>query len=296
MTKKNRTFGEIPGFPPGSSFVDRIECSVARVHCPREAGISGGQFEGVDSIVASGGYRDDEDFGEEIIYTGHGGQDRKTKRQIADQTLTKQNAAFVINESLGLPIRVIRGSKGDPTYSPHAGFRYDGLFKVEEHWQARGLDGFLIWRFRLKRLDVNETPASALAPSDLPEGNPSPGSRVGTVTRTIRDTNVTQFVKQLYKHKCQICGTRLDAPVVAISEGAHIQALSKPHSGPDIIGNVLCLCPNHHAMLDKGALFIKEDLSVWSFDGKKIGLLNVSAKHAVGKQYLQHHRARFGFE
>jgi hypothetical protein len=32
---------------------------------------------GAESIVVSGGYKDDNDFGDVIVYTGHGGQDGK---------------------------------------------------------------------------------------------------------------------------------------------------------------------------------------------------------------------------
>ena len=57
---------------------------------PPMAGISGTATEGADSIVVSGGYEDDEDHGDEIIYTGAGGNDPRTKKQIADQTLDRQ--------------------------------------------------------------------------------------------------------------------------------------------------------------------------------------------------------------
>jgi hypothetical protein len=57
--------------PPGTTFTDRAAVAKAGVHRPTVAGISGGEKEGADSIVISGGYEDDEDFGDEIIYTGH---------------------------------------------------------------------------------------------------------------------------------------------------------------------------------------------------------------------------------
>lgn len=40
-----------------------------------QAGISGSGEEGADSVVVSGGYEDDEDYGDVIVYTGHGGND-----------------------------------------------------------------------------------------------------------------------------------------------------------------------------------------------------------------------------
>jgi putative restriction endonuclease len=40
-------------------------------------GIHGTAKEGADSIVVSGGYVDDRDMGDVIIYTGEGGNDRR---------------------------------------------------------------------------------------------------------------------------------------------------------------------------------------------------------------------------
>ena len=86
----DRVFGAIPGVPEGTAFASRAEVAQAGVHPPTQAGISGSQNEGADSIVISGGYEDDEDRGDEIIYTGHGGQD-DAGHQIADQELTGGN-------------------------------------------------------------------------------------------------------------------------------------------------------------------------------------------------------------
>jgi putative restriction endonuclease len=38
---------------------------------------------GAESIVVSGGYKDDKDFGDVIVYTGHGGQDGKGNQVVA---------------------------------------------------------------------------------------------------------------------------------------------------------------------------------------------------------------------
>jgi putative restriction endonuclease len=69
-----RTYGEIVGYPPGSTFVNRADLAASRVHRPLQGGICGGE-DGAESIVVSGGYPDDEDHGVEVIYTGQGGRD-----------------------------------------------------------------------------------------------------------------------------------------------------------------------------------------------------------------------------
>jgi hypothetical protein len=84
-----RHFSHVPGYPEGSRFESRAELSKAGVHRPTVAGISGSEREGADSIVLSGGYEDDQDLGDEIVYTGHGGRDPESGRQIVDQSFTR---------------------------------------------------------------------------------------------------------------------------------------------------------------------------------------------------------------
>ncbi len=115
-----RVFGEVPGYPEGSRFGTRAELSEARLHRPRVAGISGSEKEGADSIVLSGGYEDDEDRGDEIVYTGHGGRDVQTGRQVADQNFRGGNRALALSSLNGLPVRVVRGRAPHPTPLPAA--------------------------------------------------------------------------------------------------------------------------------------------------------------------------------
>lgn len=107
----DRIFGHIPGIVEGQHFENRIELSLAGVHRPRQAGISGSQNEGADSIVLSGGYEDDKDYRDIIVYTGHGGRDQNSGKQVLDQELTRQNLALAISCQQGLPVRVIKGGR-----------------------------------------------------------------------------------------------------------------------------------------------------------------------------------------
>jgi putative restriction endonuclease len=147
-----RIFGPIPGYPEGSCFASRIELSKAGVHRPLVAGISGRGREGADSVVLAGGYENTEDFGSEILYTGHGGRDLETGRQVGHQTLTRGNLALASNKLTGLPVRVIRGARHRSPYSPIFGYRYDGLYRVNDYWRERGWSGFYIWRYRLIKI------------------------------------------------------------------------------------------------------------------------------------------------
>src|SRR4051812_29979298 len=127
----DRIFGEIDGVPEGTLFANRMLLNKAGVHRPVQAGISGAAEEGSDSIVVSGGYEDDEDFGDVIVYTGHGGRDQNTGQQIADQQFIKGNAGLARSKVLGLPVRVVRGFELDSSFAPKTGYRYDGLYAVD---------------------------------------------------------------------------------------------------------------------------------------------------------------------
>lgn len=151
MTSKS-TFGHIPGYPAGCHFASRMALSRAGVHGPRIAGIAGSGRLGARSVVLAGGYEDTQDFGDVIIYTGHGGRDATTGCQIAHQTLTRGNLALAVNHAHDLPVRVIRGARLDSPYAPQDGYRYDGLYRVADYWCEPGTSGFYIWRFRLCKL------------------------------------------------------------------------------------------------------------------------------------------------
>jgi putative restriction endonuclease len=98
--------GEIEGVVEGQLFKDRQALHEAGVHRGIQQGIGGGG----ESIVLSGGYVDDKDEGDVILYTGQGGRDQATGRQIKDQELTRGNLALENHYREGNPIRVCRGA------------------------------------------------------------------------------------------------------------------------------------------------------------------------------------------
>jgi hypothetical protein len=98
--------GEIEGVIEGQIFENRRELHDANVH----RGLMRGIGARGESIVLSGGYADDKDYGDEIIYTGEGGRDSSTGLQVSDQTLTGGNLALYNHYREGNPIRVSRGS------------------------------------------------------------------------------------------------------------------------------------------------------------------------------------------
>lgn len=273
--------GEVPDIMTGRQFGSRRELYDAGVHRALRAGIVGSSGSGAESIVLSGGYADDEDYGDVIIYTGHGGRDPSSGRQVTDQAFTHQNQALVTSSLQGLPVRVVRGSGHRSQYSPPTGYSYEGLFRVERYWLERGRDNFLVCRYRLAATEA-ETPAILIL-GDVGE----PARRVTTnIQRIIRDTALGREVKRLHAYRCQICRTRLECAGGPYAEAAHIRPLGRPHDGPDDLGNLLCLCPNHHVLFDNGAFGITDTLVLIGLPGE---LASVRG-HIIDPRHLSFHR------
>lgn len=143
-------YGEVDGVFPGTVFKSKQALADAGVHSQVFGGMAGGQ-DGTESIVLNEGYVDDEDRGETIIYTGHGGQDDRG-HQVRDQVWHRANEGMRANQRYGIPVRVIRGPKLVSPYAPPSGYRYDGLYRVERCWQERSKHGPLICRFELTEI------------------------------------------------------------------------------------------------------------------------------------------------
>lgn len=286
-----KIFGQIDGIIEGDTFENRIELSIAKVHRPIQAGISGSGKDGANSIVISGGYEDDEDYGDIIVYTGQGGRSNTSKVQVADQTLTRGNKGLAVSCEKQLPVRVVRGADENSKFAPKFGYRYDGLYYVTDYWHEKGKSGFVVWRFRLEKIELVNQEFNKQDNSDsLNEPNSNYGKserKEYVINRIIRETKTAQYIKKLYDNKCQICGIQIITPVGAYSEAAHIKALGKPHNGPDTKENILCLCPNHHIMLDLGIITINNDYTII---GMESGKLFVNPNHYLDKECLKYHR------
>ena len=103
------------------------------------------------SIIVSGGYRDDVDNGSSLLYTGQGGRNAVTGKQVEDQVLKRGNKGLFNSMKFKYPVRVIRGYQVEN--GPDEGFRYDGLFLVTSARIEHSVDGPMIWRFVLEKLE-----------------------------------------------------------------------------------------------------------------------------------------------
>ena len=280
-------FGNIENIEVGQIFENREVLSKARIHGPTMAGIWGRESEGACSIVLSGGYEDDIDELDYIFYTGQGGQDIPGGKQVADQEFVRGNKALMLSCKYSLPIRVTRGHqiKNGPT----KGYRYDGLYYVNKFERVKGKSGYYICRFHLsseKQIDILEKEIKANLKPDYKRADRA----ATTVSRIKRDVSLSENIKEIYRYKCQVCNVYLKTPYGAIAIGAHIKGLGKPHNGPDVIENMICLCPNHHEQFDDHGFYIDSETSeikgLEGYDGKKITL---NKKHNIEKSFLKYH-------
>lgn len=75
----------------------------------------------------------------------------------------------------------------------------------------------------------------------------------------LRNTLLASSVKERYSFRCQVCHSTVQLADRNYAESHHIRPLGHPHNGSDIESNILVACPNHHVMLDRGALSIEPD-------------------------------------
>ena len=281
-----RTYGHISGYPVGTTFATRRQVSDAGLHRPLQAGISGSSIDAADSIVVSGGYEDDQDLGDEIVYTGQGGRDPNSGEQVEDQQLVRGNMGLALSHTHGMPVRVIRGPTHASPHAPRSGYRYDGLYFVVDHWYEQGISGYGIWRYRLVRDPLDSSGAPGVGERD---GNNTPRRTETTVLRIVRDTQKAREIKALYDYTCQVCGVRLEGSGGPYAEAAHIRPLGRPHNGPDTLENLLCLCPNHHVLFDLGGIAIGADYTLIGAPGR----LRVHPRHRISGDHLRYHREHY---
>lgn len=139
LNRDKRIVGCIPGVYIGDVFYFRMELCVVGLHGQSQAGIdylpSSQSANGepiATSVIVSGGYEDDEDAGDVLIYTGHGGLD-KFHRMANHQKLEGGNLALERSMHYGIEIRVIRGLKYEGSLTTKI-YIYDGLYRIVESW------------------------------------------------------------------------------------------------------------------------------------------------------------------
>jgi len=241
--------------------------------------------------VLSGGYEDDVDELDYILFTGQGGRDPYTGHQVADQEFIRGNKGLKLSCEYNLPVRVTRGHQIEG--GPESGYRYDGLYYVKKYERVRGSSNFLICRFHLASQQSWEDVEEKLE-GTFKNIYQKVDRNLSLVSRLKRDVKLSEKLKTMYDHTCQVCGVKLDSPFGPIAIGAHIKALGYPHNGPDIIQNMLCLCPNHHEQFDALTYYIdpKQFLikNLIDLHGQRI---YVHENHKISTEFLDCHLLQY---
>ncbi|KAJ9173319.1 hypothetical protein P3X46_016470 [Hevea brasiliensis] len=152
-TNKN-IIGSVPGVEVGDEFQYRVELNIIGLHRQIQGGIDfvkEGNSVLATSIVASGGYDDDMDDSDVLIYTGSGGNVKVGDKEPEDQKLERGNLALKNSVDAKNPVRVIRGVS-ESSKAKTRTYVYDGLYLVTKCWQEMGQHGKLVFKFRLDRI------------------------------------------------------------------------------------------------------------------------------------------------
>lgn len=148
--------GTAPGVEIGDIFYFRMELCIIGLHAPSMGGIDymSAKF-GADEdsvaicIVAAGGYENEDDDTDTLVYSGSGGNSRNTEER-HDQKLERGNLALERSMHRKNEIRVVRGFK-DPAMVAGKIYIYDGLYKIQESWTERTKFGVNCFKYRLQR-------------------------------------------------------------------------------------------------------------------------------------------------
>jgi hypothetical protein len=109
----------------------------------------------------------------------------------------------------------------------------------------------------------------------------------------LRNTLLAAEIKRRYQNTCQVCRERVQLATCTYAESHHIKPMGSPHNGPDVEGNILVVCPNHHVMLDRGALVIDpSSLMVRHVrDAIEPRPLLLRQWHKLTRRYIEYHAA-----
>lgn len=113
----------------------------------------------------------------------------------------------------------------------------------------------------------------------------------------LRSTLLGAEIKRRYGNNCQVC--RVPVPLWEgqyYAEAHHLWPLGSPHFGPDVPGNIVVLCPNHHSMFDRGVItilpgkLIVRHIIKGVFPRQKT--LYLESWHSLNPKHLEYHHAK----
>jgi len=134
-------------------------------------------------------------------------------------------------------------------------------------------------RYRLLDFNLSSTVSSEERPSE-PGDLEDALRRSREISESKRDATLVAQIKTMYGSQCQLCRKKLRLPSGEFyAEAHHVRGLGD--GGPDRLSNMLCVCPDCHALLDLKAVDIPR------------ATLIVNASHGLAQEFLDWHNARY---
>ncbi|CAA0832884.1 Histone-lysine N-methyltransferase- H3 lysine-9 specific SUVH3 [Striga hermonthica] len=155
-TNNTKRIGHLHEFEIGDMFFFRMELCIVGLHAPSMAGIdymsvrvTADEEPLAVSIVSSGGYDDDMDDCDVLIYSGQGGVQRRDG-QMFDQKLERGNLALEKSLHRANDVRVVRGIKD--IWTTGKIYVYDGVYRIQESWAEKNKLGCNVFKYKLVRV------------------------------------------------------------------------------------------------------------------------------------------------
>ncbi|KAL9230895.1 hypothetical protein vseg_006187 [Gypsophila vaccaria] len=161
-TNSRKRLGAVPGVEIGDIFYFRMEMCVLGLHAQSMGGIDYMSVKGDSGeeplavgIVSSGGYEDEAEDQDVLIYTGQGGGNYsgkgKQSGEASDQKLERGNLALERSARRQNHIRVIRGIRDlvNPNIKIYV---YDGLYTIQDSWIGKAKSGVSTFKYKLVRI------------------------------------------------------------------------------------------------------------------------------------------------
>lgn len=139
-------YGPVLGFPPGSWWGIRMDCSRDRMHEPFNADIHEGPFGVISVCTSHTNVNEDVDLDDYLTLTG----------QVCHEEQSSADP-FIRNYKNQIPLRLIRSYNLQDNIAPNTGYRYDGLYIVISCWIGVASDGTKYNKFALMRLTDQES-------------------------------------------------------------------------------------------------------------------------------------------
>ena len=97
-------------------------------------------------------------------------------------------------------------------------------------------------------------------------------STVRAVNVRILNNKIQKTLKNLYQHRCQICGATAEVMYgVDVSEAHHIEYFTK--SLNNNASNIIILCPDHHRIVHKAKGIFDYETHCFTYDNAKVDAL-----------------------